>query len=465
MTTILAIDDEPAICHAFSRFLEKRGRRTATAATVAAGLELARRLRPDLIFLDVSLPDGNGLDLLAVLNREFPETPVVVITAHGTLDTAVRAISGKAFEYLIKPLDLDRAWDVVQRAEAVQAATPAADAPVVGDDAAAYFGLVGRAPAIQEVYKRIGQAAAADSGVLILGETGTGKELAARAIHGLSPRRDGPFIAVNCGAIPETLVESELFGHVRGAFTGAAADRPGRFEQADGGTLFLDEIGDLPAAAQVKLLRFLDTRQTERLGSAETRTVDARILAATNRDLEADVTDGRFRADLFYRLSVLRVRMPPLRERREDIPLLARHFLRRSAGGEPTPGFTDAALAALTARDWPGNVRELRNAVEHARVTAGRCPILPEHFAVLAGAPAGAADNTPDDPLQDWVARVVTANPDAPYETALRQVERELLRQALAAENGNQSAAARRLGLHRNTFARKLQEHNLEPAP
>ena len=462
--SILVIDDEEAICFAFQRYFEPRGYRVRVASTGAAGLEAWAREPADVVFLDVRLPDQDGLEVLGQLATRDPEAKVIVITAHGSLETVTRAIRGRAFDYLVKPIDLDRAADLVAQALASRRAAAADEPPTAaagqGDDLA----LVGQSAAIQEVYKRIGRVAGTDSSVLILGATGTGKELVARAIHRHSRRAAAPFVAVNCGALPENLVESELFGYARGAFTGATGEKPGRFEAADGGTLFFDEIGELPPAAQVKLLRFLDTQTVERLGSVRPIRLDVRILAATNRNLEEAMAAGRFRQDLYYRLAVIQIGLPTLAERVEDIPRLARHFLglRTPPGAEP-PVLSDDAVALLQACDWPGNVRQLRNAVEHAAVVSGGGPILPAHLPELVRQGDRAAGGGAETDLRAAVERFL----DAPavrgaYGDVLAEVERGLIRRALAEAGGNQSAAAERLGLHRNTLRNKLRDLGLD---
>ena len=480
---ILVIDDEEAICFAFARYFERRGFTVTVAATGAEGERRFAEARPDVVFLDVRLPDANGLDVLERLRQADARACVVVITAYGTLETVTRAIRGKAFDYLVKPLDLDRAGQIVAEALASRAAaetrqaasraaadkrppTPAAgqgDKPVgPAAHAARPDGLlVGSCPAMQEVYKHIGKVAQVDAAVLILGDTGTGKELVARAIHEHSARHGGPFVPVNCGALPENLVESELFGYVKGAFSGADGDKPGRFEAADGGTLFLDEVADLPLAAQVKLLRFLDSQTVERLGSIRSISLDVRVLAATNRDVRKAIEAGAFREDLFYRLAVVQIELPPLRSRPKDIVELAEHFLAQRAGDRVH--LSPAAAEVLHGHHWPGNVRELRNAMEHAAVVCGGDVILPRHLPAAVRAAAGGAGA--DASRMDQAAEVYldSLSPGAgQFGRAVEPLERALIRRALAETHGNQSAAADLLGLHRNTLRNKLRQLGME---
>jgi DNA-binding NtrC family response regulator len=461
---ILIIDDEEAICFAFQRYFRPRGFRVRVASTAAAGLAAYTQEPAEIVFLDVRLPDGDGIDLLAQLADLDPGVRVIIITAHGSLETVTRAIRGRAFEYLVKPIDLDRAAELAAQALASRQAASAAPAATSASYPADSTTLIGRSPAIQEVFKRIGRVAESDSAVLILGQTGTGKELVARAIHRHSRRQAQPFVAVNCGALPENLVESELFGYARGAFTGAGADKPGRFEAADGGTLFLDEIADLPPAAQVKLLRFLDAQVIERLGSLASIRLDVRILAATNRDLAAAMNAGRFRQDLFYRLAVTQILVPPLADRTEDILPLANHFLAlRTPEGAAPPILTREALTVLEAHAWPGNVRELRNAVEHAATASGGGPILAAHLPeTVRQAPAAAGVDPPAD-LDARLAQFVgTLGASDSYREVLQRLEQSLIRRALAETGGNQSLAAERLGLHRNTLRLKLRDLGLD---
>ncbi|MBM4019474.1 MAG: sigma-54-dependent Fis family transcriptional regulator [Planctomycetes bacterium] len=461
---ILVIDDEEAICFAFQRYFEPRGYRVRVAATGAAGLADYAKEAAEVVFLDVLLPDTDGIEVLAQLCEQDPNARVVVITAHGSLETVTRAIRGRAFDYLVKPVDLDRAGELVAQAQASRRAAAAVaatrPAPVRGGEAA----LVGRSPAIQEVYKSIGRVAESDSAVLIVGETGTGKELVARAIHEHSRRRAGPFVAVNCGALPENLVESELFGYARGAFTGATTDKPGRFEAADGGSLFFDEVGELPPAAQVKLLRFLDTQTVERLGSVEALRLDVRILAATNRDLAGAMAAGRFRQDLYYRIAVIQIPLPPLAERAEDVVPLANHFLAlKTPAGRAPPIFSREAAAVLEAYRWPGNVRELRNAVEHAAVASGGGPILPAHLPEVvrqgAARPGAQAPSDLDALIEQFLVGLPAGSR---LGDLLPRLEKALICRTLADAGGNQSLAAQRLGMHRNTLRNKLRDLGLD---
>ena len=457
--SILVIDDEDSICLAFRRFFEERSWQVRAAASADEGLAAYLQSPASVVFLDVRLPDRSGLDLLGELAAS--KADVVVITAYGGLDTVVRAIQGKAYDYLIKPLDLDKALALANRIWETRATSGTfGKGPSVEDHGI----LVGNSPPMQEVYKLIARATASCSPVLIQGETGTGKELVARAIHQFSLRRDGPFMAINCGAIPSSLIESELFGHVRGAFTGAEADRVGTFESANGGCLLLDEIGELPLAVQVKLLRVLDTGIIERVGSSRSVRLDVRILAATNKNLADEVQHGRFRQDLYYRLAVLHISLPSLRERKDDIPLLAEHFLRATSGVDTSPRPLNAsAVKAILAHQWPGNVRELKNAIEHAvAVAPGRAILeedLPESVrrSPLAQEHDGGA-------LHRAIVEYATSVPAgvSRYSCTLEEAERALIVYAMNRHQGNQSEAAAYLGLHRNTLRNKLRELDIK---
>lgn len=457
--SILVIDDEDSICLAFKRFFEGRGWAVRAAASADEGLASYRQDPAGIVFLDVRLPDRSGLDLLGELAADKAE--VVIITAYGGLDTVVRAIQGKAYDYLVKPLDLDKALALADRIWQAHGAPAAAAA---GPTAESRGILIGNSPAMQEVYKLIARATASGSPVLIQGQTGTGKELVARAIHQLGPRRQAPFLAVNCGAIASGLIESELFGHVRGAFTGAEADRSGIFESANGGCLLLDEIGELPLAVQVKLLRVLDTGVIERVGSSRPVRLDVRILAATNKNLADEVQHGRFRQDLYYRLAVLHVSLPPLRERKDDIPLLAAHFLRLAAGAQgPANPLSPGATRTLIDHPWPGNVRELKNAMEHAAAVAPGRLILEEDLpeSLRRGL---AVEDRHQGALHKVVVEYASgvAADAGKYTRTVEEVERALIGYAMKRCQGNQSEAAACLGLHRNTLRNKLRQLGIE---
>ena len=380
MSKILVIDDERSICKAFDLLLTDAGHSVAVAGTIDAGFRAAREQLPDVIILDIRLPDGNGLDALPKFRSEFPDAPVIVITAHGGMATGIEAMKRGAYNYITKPPNNDEIIETVARAterknlsDEIQALREQLAAGKTDADT-----MVGSSPEIQSVYKKIGAVATTDATVLITGESGVGKELVAEAIHKHSARASGPFRAVNCAGLPETLIESELYGHVKGAFTGAVKDREGRAKSADGGTLFLDEIAEIPTETQAKLLRFIETRSFEPVGSAETIAVDVRIIAATNRNLERRISEERFREDLYYRLNVVEIHVPPLRDRKEDIPLLVAHFLSQPPGGSKE--ITRDAAAALEAHLWPGNVRELKHAIQHAVVVARGEPIRIDHL-------------------------------------------------------------------------------------
>jgi len=461
---VLIIDDEEAVCWSLQRALSRDGHSVAVAASAEQGLALAKRQRPDVVVLDVRLPGMDGLTALGRLRESAGDVPVIVVTAFGDLPTAVRAVQEGAFEYLTKPFDLSQALDAVSRALTRRPQPP----PPPDTPAAEPEEIIGRGPAMQAVFKRIALVAPRDACVLILGESGTGKELVARAIHRYSARRDRPFLPVHVAALNPNLVESELFGHVRGAFTGAAQARDGLLALADGGTVFLDELADIPLPVQVKLLRVLEHGEVLPVGGTQPQRLDIRVLAATHQDLARAAAEGRFRHDLYFRLNVFQVTLPPLRERPEDVPALAEHFLRRfEPRALPLPPETVRFLQGLP---WFGNVREFRNALEHAAIVARGGPLLPEHFPPLAGDPTGA---TSADQLaaavRKWLAeRVRTLNgaaPDDLYAELLRCVEPPLLDEVMRRLNGNRWAAAQWLGLNRATVRKKLGLYGLHQHP
>ncbi|GIX24617.1 MAG: acetoacetate metabolism regulatory protein AtoC [Caldimonas sp.] len=446
MARILILDDDAGFRAGLAEALGDLGHEAVPAATVAQALaHLAAQDELALAFVDLRLPDEDGLSFLRRAGELAPQLPCVVLTAHASGANTIEAMRLGAFDHLTKPLGRQDLQEVVRRALAQRAALAQTPATALPPDATAHE-LVGSSEAMRRVLKRIGQAAASDVTVLVLGETGTGKELVARALHRHSERRDGPFVAINCAAVPAELLESELFGHVKGAFTGATQDRLGCFRQADGGTLFLDEIGDMTLAMQAKMLRVLQQREVTPVGAHHSHPVDVRVVAATHRPLHEMVAQGRFRSDLWYRLNVLSIELPPLRERLADVVLLAEHFLRASGSGKR---LSPAAARALLGHRWPGNVRELRNAIERAvALTSG--PVIEPAALGLEAAAAAAGGPSLDI---DW---------DGPLEPALATVERMMLQRALAAAGGNRAEAARRLGLHRQQLYRKLQAHGLD---
>ncbi len=465
MPTLLIVDDEPNILLAFRRAFRDGAVEVLTASTAAEGLTLARERRPDAVVLDVHLPDRTGLEMLRELQALDARCPVVFITGHGTTDTAIEAMKLGAFDYLLKPLELPHLRAVLDRAFTVSRlmrvpAVVAADAPADDDRTDA---IVGRCPAMQEVYKAIGRVAAQNVAVLITGETGTGKELVARALYQHGERSGKPFLAVNCAAIPETLLESELFGHEKGAFTGAERRRIGKFEQCDGGTLFLDEVGAMTPALQAKLLRVLQDQRFERVGGAETLRADVRVLAATNLNLEAEVSAGRFRQDLYYRLSVFTIHLPPLRERGDDLALLARHYVRRFGRelGKEAREVSPEALELLRRYPWPGNVRELQSVLKQALLKAAGPLLLPDFLPPLPGQTAegpGAPGEAAETGLEELIEeRLRTAGGDL-YDAAVRWLEKRLLTRVLRHTGGNQVQAAKILGINRGSIRAKVRE-------
>jgi two-component system nitrogen regulation response regulator GlnG len=462
---VLIVDDEEAVCWALQRALGREGHSVAVAASAEQAFALAAQQTPDAVILDVRLPGMDGLTALAHLKELAGDVPVIVITAFGNLPTAVRAVEAGAFDYLAKPFDLNEVLEAVNRALQRRPVRPApaeaAEEPTAGPEE-----IVGRGPAMQAVFKRIALVAPRDSCVLITGESGTGKELVARALHRYSARRDRPFLPVHVAALNPNLVESELFGHVKGAFTGAAQTRPGLLALADGGTVFLDELADIPLSVQVKLLRVLEHNEVFPVGGNQSHTLDVRILGATHQDLARCVSEGRFRHDLFFRLNVFQVPLPPLRERPEDLEALAEHFLRPF---EPRalPLLADT-LRFLQSLPWFGNVREFRNALEHAAIVARGGPLLPEHF------PTFALDPSPATPAEQvaaavrkWLAdRIRAAGSSAPaelYGDLLKVVEPALLEDVMRRVQGNRWAAAHWLGLNRATVRKKLGAYGLSP--
>jgi DNA-binding NtrC family response regulator len=448
---LLIVDDEESIGWALRRLAADEGHAATIASSAEEAVELAAQQTFDLIMLDVRLPGADGLSAMRQLKSLQPQAPIVVMTAFGNLATAVEAIRNGAFDYVTKPFDVEQAASVMRRALSQQP-TPAVSVAATRQSEE----LLGVSPAMQEVFKRIALVAPSNAAVLVTGESGTGKELVARAIHRHSTYAGGPLLPINLAALNPSLVESELFGHARGAFTGAEQARSGLLELADGGTAFFDEAGDIPLAVQVKLLRVLEQHEVTPVGDAQPRRTSFRVIAATHCDLRREIKAGRFREDLYFRLAVFEIHLPPLRERPDDIPLLAEAFLRRlNAAGQPA-SFDPAAMAELKRRVWRGNVRELRNAVEHAALLARGGTIYPEHLPVLAATPEDVADLT--QAVRQWARGRLSsqASPENLYQQFLDEAEPTLLEVVLERTGNNRLAAAQLLGIHRATLRKKL---------
>ncbi|WP_442678005.1 nitrogen regulation protein NR(I) [Sphingomonas sp. ASY06-1R] len=468
---ILVCDDDAAIRTVVREALRRAGHQVETAASASDLRRAIRSFRPQVLLTDVILPDGNGLDLVPELLADNPHMPIIVLSAQNTFTTAMRATEQGAFDYLPKPFDLAELVQAVDDALARGAATGVEDDTRAGED----LPLIGRSPPMQEVYRTVARVVSNDLTVLVLGESGTGKELVARAVHDFGPRRSAPFVAVNMAAIPRELIESELFGHERGAFTGAAQRTAGRFEQAQGGTLFLDEIGDMPMEAQTRLLRVLQSGEFSPVGGARAIRADVRIIAATHQELPRLIADGQFREDLYYRLNVVPIRLPPLRERGADVGDLARHFLDRAAAdGLPRKHLDPGALARLEQHVWPGNVRELENLMRRlaalTRDAVIGSTLIEQQLGIQSPQPLlqDAVGAGLDDVIEQHLARHFASYgsalpPDGLYDRVLAEIERPLLRQTLAAVRGNQLKAARLLGINRNTLRKKLTDLGVGP--
>lgn len=453
---ILVVDDEPDMVETVARILTRLGHEPVTATDGAAALELLERERPDLVLTDLRMPGMDGLEVLKEVKRISPDAPVILFTAHATIETAVEAIKGGAFDYIPKPFTADQLQVVIERAltqRRLQEENRRLKEQL--QESYRFENIIGRSLPMLQVFEVIKKVARSEANILIIGESGTGKELVARSIHVNSARAAKPFVPVDCASLPENLLESELFGHEKGAFTGAHMTRPGLFEYGNGGTVFLDEVGDLGGNLQAKLLRVLQERQIRRVGGNRLIAVDVRVISATNRDLAAAVKRAEFREDLFYRLNVISIPLPPLRERKGDIPLITHHYLRKYAdgSGKRITGVAPETLALLEAHEWPGNVRELQNVIE-------RAVVLAEHDTILPG----------DLPEHIRAGEVGTATPesraDLPMKRAKdewnRTFEKEYLVSLLKRHQGNISQAARAAGVDRKTIHRLLKKHELE---
>jgi two-component system, NtrC family, nitrogen regulation response regulator GlnG len=462
MPSLLVIDDEPTIHYSFRRVFEGDGVRVLTAATAEEGVDQVRQHDPDVVLLDLQLPDRPGLEVFGDIQRLDPRRPIIFITAHGTTDTAIEAMKGGAFDYLVKPIDLDRLSQILQRAfEVVRAEAPLPAA--IGDDRDGR--IVGRSPVIQEMCKAIGRLAVQDVGVLIIGESGTGKELVARALHAHSPRAGRPFLAINCAAIPDTLLESELFGYEQGAFSGASRRHQGKFEQCDGGTLLLDEIGDMSPAVQAKMLRVLQEQRFERLGGSEAVRTQVRVLAATNQDLESLVEQGRFRKDFYYRLKGLVIQVPPLRDRLADVPELAQYFLTcyNRELNRDVRGFAPEVIELFQRHDWPGNVRELQGVVKQAALQVSGGLITPEllPLELRDESVETTSHEGPDFDLLGLIESLLAAGQENLYDEVIGEVERILFTRVLRQTRGNQMQASELLGMNRATLRSRLRALSL----
>lgn len=470
---VLVVDDDAAIRTVVREALRRAGFSVETAASVAEQRKLFASFDPQVLVTDVVLPDGNGLDIIPEVLATNPGLPIIVLSAQNTFTTALRATEQGAFDYLPKPFDLGELTRAV--ADALSARTTNASA--TGDpENTEDLPLIGRSPPMQEVYRTIARVVANDLTVLVLGESGTGKELVARAIHDFGPRAGAPFVAINMAAIPRELIESELFGHERGAFTGAQARTSGRFEQAQGGTLFLDEIGDMPMEAQTRLLRVLQAGEFTTVGGTRSIRADVRIIAATHKDLPRLIADGGFREDLYYRLNVVPIRLPSLRQRGDDIGELARYFLERAAAdGLPRKTLDPGAVGRLMQYGWPGNVRELENLMRRLAVlsredviTAAivdqqiQQPAVVEAVLVPPGNGGGLADAVEQHLSRYFATFGRDLPPDGLYDRVLAEVERPLLELSMAAAKGNQLRAARLLGINRNTLRKKLTDLSID---
>jgi two-component system nitrogen regulation response regulator GlnG len=473
MSKLLLIDDETDVQYSFQRIFDSPDIELTTASSGEEGLRLIPKLKPDLVLMDIRMGGITGLETLRRIRQIDPKLLVILMTAYGTTQTAIEAMKLGAYDYLLKPFDVPKLKDIVLNAlKAARDMNQVVSYQPLLEKEDYELGIVGRSEAMQQVFKLIGQLAASDATALISGESGTGKELVARAIYHHSNRSQQPFLAVNCAAIPEQLLESELFGHERGAFTGATLQRIGKFEQCNRGTLFLDEIGDMTPATQTKILRVLQSGTFERVGGNVPIDVDVRIIAATNKPLEQAVAARQFREDLFYRLNVVRVHVPPLRERREDIRLLVNYFLRAFAKDQQQSpkSIAPSVLRALEKYHWPGNVRELENVIRRALVVAKGDAILPSDLpAEITGQGAAAATSAPLPPIGEGVPADVIAIARMLFQWARRDpklkiipaVERELVIQSLKETNGNQVHAAKLLGITRATLRKRIEKFQI----
>jgi two-component system nitrogen regulation response regulator GlnG len=467
LATILIIDDDTHLRNSFDKLLREEGHDVSTAPTGEVAIDMIRESSPDLVVTDVRLPGMNGLDTFQAIREMDPKIPVIVMTAFGTTDTAIEATKLGAFEYVLKPFEIPDILTLIDQAletgRFMRSRVEVGAAP----EGAATEAIIGRSEPMQEVYKAIGRVAPTDATVLIRGESGTGKELVARAIYQHSLRADKPFLVINCVAIPETLLESELFGYEKGAFTGAASRRVGKIQQAHGGTILLDEIGDMPFSIQAKILRLLQEKCIERLGGREAIPVDVRVIAATNRDLEAALAEAKFREDLYYRLKVVTVRLPPLRDRIEDIPLLTDYFLARFAGemGIENPGISKEAKGLLKNHAWQGHVRELSNSIQKALIFSRGGPIGIDDISrvIRTENVVGERDESADEAISQWIRNMLVSDKtEDKFNTLMDHLARKVIAAALELTDGNRSRAAEILGISRPTLLSKIEKFRIQ---
>ena len=468
MSTILIIDDDDQLRKSFNKLLIEEGFRTKCAASGEAGLKIVQEEIPDLVILDMRLPGMNGFETFQAIHKMEPKLPVIIMTAFGTTDTAIEATKMGAFDYILKPFDIPDMLVVIKQAlEASRFMRSPIDMDPITEKSFR-DAIIGRSKPMQEVYKTIGRVSETEATVLIRGESGTGKELVARAVYQYSARSTRPFLVINCVAIPETLLESELFGYEKGAFTGATHRRIGKIEQANGGTIFLDEIGDMPLSIQAKILRLLQEKSIERLGGRNTIPVNVRIIAATNRDLESAIVQGRFREDLYYRLKVVSIFLPPLKERSEDIPALTDFFLARYSqeAKVENPGITKKAKAFLATRIWKGNVRELGNTIQKALIfNRGSAICQDDILQAIQGNNVCSSINYEKDEeaMRQWARKMLTLpSGDKRFDDCMDRFANIIISEALNFTDGNRSQAAKLLGLSRPTLHSKIEKFGLE---
>jgi len=468
VNNILIIDDDDQLRKSFEKLLTEEGYSVKSASSGEAGLSMVQKEVPDLVVLDMRLPGINGFETFEFIHKIEPKLPVIIMTAYGTTETAIEATKMGAFDYILKPFDIPDMLNVIAQAlEAGRFMRSPVNMNAVPEETSGEA-IIGRSPCMQDVYKAIGRVSSTEATVLIRGESGTGKELVARAIYQHSLRANKPFHVINCVAIPDTLLESELFGYEKGAFTGAAHRRVGKIEQANSGTVLLDEIGDMPFSIQGKILRLLQERKVERLGGRETFPVDVRIIASTNRDLEEAISEGQFREDLYYRLKVVTIWLPPLRERKDDILLLTDYYILHYAAalGIDPPGLLEEAKETLRKYEWPGNVRELSNTIHKALIFNRGAPIHPEDIAQaisIGDSGKRIVSQTEDQPIRGW-AREVLSGPaeEHIFDSSMNRFASILISEALNLTGGNRSQAAKLLGLSRPTLHSKIEKYQLE---